>query len=250
MSLHRTERIRRLSMVALAVVVVTALMTTGLSPGIAMASDRPDPPVVLPPIAKIYDHLSVAWWKYALEQPNSTNPLNDPTGVGCRTGQSGPVFFLVGTAGTGQVTRDQCVVPFGKFLFFPLVNAFDVHTPGDGLDTPDLVWNDLQHALGFRAETLYATVDGVPVPKLDPATSPYRACAGPRRQCARPFSFTFDAENLFGLPAGTYEPAVADGFYLLLPPLSPGPHTVSFGGTGNLGGPFSVNVVYNLRVGR
>ena len=185
-----------------------------------------------------------------LEQPNATNPLTDPTGAGCRTGQTGPVFFLVGTAGTGQATRDECVVPSGRLLFFPLVNAFDVHTPGDGLDTPDLVWNDLQNTLGFRADSMYATVDGVPVPNLDPATSPFRACAGPPPECAPSFSFTFAAENLFGLAAGTYAPAVADGFYLLLPPLPVGRHTITFGGTGNLGGPFSVDVVYHLRVGR
>ena len=141
-------------------------------------------------------------------------------------------------------------MPFGKLLFFPLVNAFDVHTPGDGLDTPDLVWSDLHDTLGFRAISLYATVDGVPIPNLDPATSPFRACAGPPRECTRTFSFNFAAENLFGLEAGTYAPAVADGFYLLLPPLSAGPHTITFGGTGNLGGPFSVDVVYHLRVGR
>ena len=34
-------------------------------------------------------------------------------------------------------------------------------------------------------------------------------------------------DNLFGLPAGTYAPAVADGFYLLLPPLPPGAHTIT-----------------------
>jgi hypothetical protein len=194
--------------------------------------------------------LSVTWWKYALEQPNSENPLLDQTGKHCQDAQAGPVFFLVGTAGTGQATRDECVVPFGKLLYFPLVNAFDVHTPGDGLDTPNLVWEDLHTTLGFRVDSMYATVDGKPVQDLDPATSPYRACAGPIRGCARTFSFEFAAENLFGLAAGTYAPAVADGFYLLLPPLTPGPHTIEFGGTGNLGGPFSVDVVYHLRVGR
>ena len=33
-------------------------------------------------------------------------------------------------------------MPFGRLLFFPLLNAFDVHTPGDGLDTPELVYED------------------------------------------------------------------------------------------------------------
>jgi hypothetical protein len=57
------------------------------------------------------------------------------------------------------------------------------------------------------------------------------------------------AKSLFGLPSGRYEPAVADGFYLLLPPLTPGPHTLTFGGSGNLAGPFTQSVVYHLTVG-
>src|SRR5205085_3726963 len=137
--------------------------------------------------------------------PNASNPLLDPTGAGCRTGQSGPVFFLVGTPGSGSVTRNDCTVPIGKSLYFPLANAFDVHTPGDGLDTPELVWQDLHVALGFRVDSLFATVDGTPVANLDPTTSPYRGCAGPRDGCTGSFAFDFPAENLFSLPAGRYE---------------------------------------------
>ena len=41
---------------------------------------KPTDPFVIPPVGKVYDHLSVAWWKYALEQPNSENPLLDADG--------------------------------------------------------------------------------------------------------------------------------------------------------------------------
>jgi hypothetical protein len=235
---------RRLLLVLLAGIAAALALTA--SP----AAAAPSSPVVIPSGGRSYNDLSVAWWKYALEQPTATNPLLDTTGAGCRTGQSGPVFFLVGTAGTGQATRDQCTVPLGKKLYFPLVNAFDVHTPGDGLDTPEQVWHDLQVNLGFRVDSLFATVDGKPVTNLDPATSPYRACAGPSAGCASAFFFDFGPDNLFGLAAGRYEPAVADGFYLLLPPLAPGRHTITFGGSGNLAGPFTQSVVYHLTVGQ
>ena len=52
------------------------------------------------------------------------------------------------------------------------------------------------------------------------------------------------------MPAGRYRPAVADGFYLLLAPLKPGVHTVTFGGHGNLGTPFVVEITYRLLVTR
>jgi hypothetical protein len=58
-------------------------------------------------------------------------------------------------------------------------------------------------------------------------------------------------ENLFEAPAGTYKPAVADGYYLLLLPLRPGVHTIAFGGTGNYrGAPTSEDITYHLRVVR
>jgi hypothetical protein len=91
----------------------------------------------------------------------------------------------------------------------------------------------------------------VAVSNLDPAAStPYRACAGPVSRCSAPsFSVTLPDGNLFGLAAGTYKPAVADGAYLLLAPLTPGVHTITFGGTGSLGGkPFSQKITYNLHV--
>src|SRR4051794_31842313 len=54
--------------------------------------------------------------------------------------------------------------------------------------------------------------------------------------------------NLFGLPAGTYAPAVQDGYYLLFDARTPGAHTIKFGGTGNFGGRFTQDITYRLLV--
>jgi hypothetical protein len=255
MSLRSKVRARRLTPGQLSfVAVLAALIALSLPAAASADAPRPHTPIIVPPLGKLYDNLSVLWWQYTLGQPAATNPLLDETGAGCATGQSGPVFFLVGTGGTGELTRDQCSVRAGKLLFFPLVNGFDVHTPGDGLDDADLVYHDFSVTLAFRVDSLYASVDGVPVSHLDPATSPLRACAAPVAGCTRPFSLTLPDANLFGIPAGTYAPAVADGFYLLLAPLKPGVHTISFGGTGNFGSenpsPFSQDITYRLRVRR
>src|SRR5215813_7556411 len=212
----------------------------------ALADSNPNPGI-LPPVGaafgRTYGAWSAAWWQYVLLQPASSNPLTDPTGANCRTGQSGPVFFLVGTNGSGSAIRTACTVQPGKALFFPLVNAFDVHVPGDGLDTPQLIWNDLHNMVGFGPfSELHASIDGRAVSdlNLDLSKDIYRACAGPMAGCAAPFSLTFPADNFFGLTAGTYAPAVDDGVYLLVAPLTSGLHTISFGGTGVFGGkPFS-----------
>jgi hypothetical protein len=232
---------------ALSIVFVSAAATDAMASG---------PPVVLPPnsvaYGKTYGAWSAAWWQYVVAQPVSSNPLFDATGAGCRKAQSGRVFFLVGDA---SAPRDQCTVPAGKALFFPLVNAFNVSTPSvEPPKTAQEAWAELESIFGpFSA--LHATVDGVAIANLNPATTPYRVCAGPVARCsAPPFSMFLPAENIFGNPAigeGTYEPAVADGFYVMLAPLTPGPHTITFGGEGlYAGGLISQDTTYNLVVSK
>ncbi len=55
-------------------------------------------------------------------------------------------------------------------------------------------------------------------------------------------------EGVFGFPgiSGTVFPVVADGYYLMLAPLSPGPHTLNFGGTFGAELGFGVDVTYHL----
>jgi hypothetical protein len=183
-----------------------------------------------------YGAWSAAWWQYVLAASTTdpSNPLLSTTGQGCANGQPDPnsVFFQVGTAGTGSATRTQCIAPASAALFFPLLNDVDLHVPGDGLDTPSLVWADLQSLVG-PAQSLYATVDGIAVGNLTPQTTPYYACAGPDAACTAPaFAVTLAGQNLFGIKAGTYYPTVDLGYYLLLAPLPPGKHTITFGGRG------------------
>jgi hypothetical protein len=66
------------------------------------------------------------------------------------------------------------------------------------------------------------------------------------------FDITLPTDNLFGIDPGTYSPAIDDGFYVMLKPLSVGTHTLHFesasGGCPLIGGPFGVDVTYDLTV--
>jgi hypothetical protein len=201
---------------------------------------------------KTYGEWSAVWWQYVLSKStrDPNNPLLDKTGAGCRAGQANDssVFFLAGVAAGGTATRDECTVPAGQALFFPLVNAVDIHVPGDGLDTPELLRDDLLSLFGPIKE-LHASVDGVSVSNLDPKSTPYRACAGGHQMCAAAFSVTLPGQNLFGVPAGLYSPAVADGFYLMVAPLSASEHTINFGGSGFFAKKkFFQDITYHLTV--
>jgi hypothetical protein len=56
----------------------------------------------------------------------------------------------------------------------------------------------------------------------------------------------------FGLdpqPAGTFSPAVSDGYWVMFTPLSPGQHTIHFEGV-QTGGFATGGITYNLTVAR
>jgi hypothetical protein len=60
-------------------------------------------------------------------------------------------------------------------------------------------------------------------------------------------NFVLLEDNLFGVDAGVYGPAVDDGYYMLLKPFAAGQHTIRIrGGERALG--FLVDVIYNLDV--
>jgi hypothetical protein len=188
-------------------------------------------------------HLATRWWQWALETPASENPLTDTTGQFAAVNQpNGPVWFVAGN--TGGTTVRTFTVPAGKALFFPIVNFFDVEDAtikGGGVFF--LVPHPVQTAQTFVATViatatgLSAEVDGTPIPittdNLEQST---------------PFSLQLPADNILGVPAGAYFPAIDSGYYVLLSPLSAGQHTIHFAGTLTFF-PFTLDVTYNITVG-
>ena len=185
--------------------------------------------------------LATKWWKWALETPASENPLTDTTGQFAAVNQSGRVWFLAGNVG-GTTVR-TITVPSGKALFFPIVNVFDVEdaiiaggvklflVPQPVQVAQTVVANIIATATGLSCE-----VDGTPLPittaNLEQST---------------PFSLHLPADNIIGVPAGVYYPAVDSGYYVLLPPLSAGQHTVHWAGSITFF-PLSLDVTYNITV--
>jgi hypothetical protein len=215
------------------------------------------PGVVVPPHAvvdgKTLGEWSARWWQWAYSIPATDNPLLDLTGEKAKFGDVGPVFFLAGVFGTGissPVTRSVSI-PANKYIFFPLENAVDDNV-GNGCTTPsatpcagrltiDQLWNQLE---GFFSVTaLHARLDGKPIDDLFE-----------HRETAPAFGYTYPVtDNLvqatFGYAgpdaAGSIFPAVADGYYLMLRPLTVGSHTLNFGGTFS---GFSLDITYQITV--
>jgi hypothetical protein len=223
---------------------------TGLSS--SHAQGNPNPGVV--PINEQYSTLSAQWWQWALSQQVATSPLFDLTGAQAANGQpgNGNLFFLAGLIGTSgdplfAHAERTITIHAGTRLFFPILNS-----EGDnaGVDPPFTV-PQLRNITAFFANQvtrLYATIDGRAVQNL----------AG-YRTLSPVFGYNLPAtDNLyqfFGLDvSGAQFPAVGDGYYLLLTPLSPGNHTLTFGGTtlsqdqyGN-SALFHLDIVYHITV--
>lgn len=204
-----------------------------------------DPRVLAPhsrPHGRTYGEWSAAWYQWALSIPAPTNPILDTTGQYAGVGQHGHVWFLAGTFGT-TVTR-TATVPTGTMLFFPVLNVWwDNQT----CVNPDTNYTIAQlralnrEAINGRAN-LAAEIDGVSVQNLD---SRYRVESPV-------FSFRLPANDVVGCGDGpeTVSPVVADGWHLMLAPLSQGRHTIHFHAevaSGPFAG-FKVDVTYNLTV--
>ncbi len=233
------------SSIVLAVVAVVLFGTTT-----ACAAQNPNPGVLPPqshPNGLTYGEWSNAWWQWALKIPAPVNPVIDTTGANCGVGQSGQVWFLAGVFGTGTATRNDCTVPAGKKLFFPIWNIVSIATDGTPPDCPpngenaDQLRNDIAGSIMAQDPTTYkAQVDGESITNL----AIYRA--GPNNPSFNLHNLALDTFNtVFRTQCTSLASqylAVSDGWYLMLAPLTPGKHTIHFEV------PNTQNITYNLTV--
>jgi hypothetical protein len=198
------------------------------------AENRATPPVFPPnsaPHGQSYGKWTANWWQQVIAIPADENPLFENGPVNCNLGK-GKVVFLVGTFG-GTAER-SCTVPPGTALLLPLINSGCTEFT-DGLeDDAALRACAKQIADTFKVDGLKASVDGKPVTGLE------------QFRFASPL-FTIDAPagSILGNTEDLATKAVVDGYYVMLTPLTPGVHTVTFGGTGE---GFSTETTYHITV--
>ncbi len=230
-----------------AVALISALATN-----LALAGN-PNPRVLPPnskPHGKSYGEWGAAWWQWADSFPLASNPMVDETGAYQAQGQSGPVWFLAGTVGESAVRT--CAVPEGKALFFPILNIINDwpcpdpnFQPEPGQTMEDFLTQGA-HWYIDHVTMLGADVDGVALEGLEN----YRAYS-------KLFYITIDP-NLVTLDpcdTGLPQPAVSEGYWIMLTPLTPGSHTIHFTGRwlftleeDGFDWDFTVDVTYYLTV--
>ena len=206
----------------------------GSSPFISPKSHASNPKVY----GKTYAKWAAKWWKWAASFPVDTNPIADETGELCDIGQSGPVWFLAGTLGATGVKR-ECTIPAGKALFYPVINAAWVDAPGDeALSDEEVRWIVTTMTgggdLGCQISSTLGTISsptlgdwGLGYEQSAPVTTlgrPIVRAQSPKVRVDLP------ADNIFGVPAGVNDRLIAEGYWVMLPPLKPGEHVLNLHG--------------------
>ena len=218
-------------------------------------------------LAKLGD----AWWQWAynLDTEDVGNPFLDNS-LSCTLGQqSGGLLFLTGTAGIftpdGGVEQGEtdftrsCTVKTGTQLLIPLLvtecSPIEFGLNGPCGNTPEELRasaNELMNPEFINSLTL--EIDGVSVPKEKLLQHNRAESPGDG------FSLTIAPNNAFGLNENTMVPppvtlpatvtSVAVGYWALLDHLSPGEHTIKFGGSISFpnSGTFRTGVTYLLDV--
>jgi hypothetical protein len=170
---------------------------------------------------KTYGEWSAQWWQWVHSIPVSTNPLLDATGEHCGEGQfafdNDQVWFLAGTTG-GEADR-HCTVPHGKALLYPLVNDFFLNGPNEHV-TVEAKRSGLAEGLDLGCG-LQSTLDGVTTSIAQPTV----------RTQSPPFPLAIGPDDVYGIPSGVVDhEVVADGYWVLLPPLAVGTHELQLQG--------------------
>jgi hypothetical protein len=203
----RTITARTLSILALS-------LTLAASPPALADDGNAGNPRILPHHSNIYSLYQARWWQWATSLPADHNPLFGTTDG--TAGQSGPVWYLGGVFGTGPAER-TLTVPAGKALFFPVLNlAYFLTDPGDTEEFSRFLINTIMD----HVVSSFVEIDGRPVANL-----------GRYRTHSQLFDVgPLPADNILGVDEGSIIQTVDDGLYLLLLPLTPGEHTIRFGG--------------------
>jgi hypothetical protein len=208
-------------------------------------------PVEASPHGATYAEWSARQWQWVFDQPTNHHPLFDTADVSA--GQSGKVWFLGGTfelTGTPGVTlgidERTATIPTGTSLFFPLVDSEDSDIE-EGGPTPEDHLRAVAQAGADAVDpaSLFCEVDGVPIEGL--AIFRVQSPEFPIGPLPDNNILEFFGENA---PGGTPGHAVSDGYFVMLPPLSAGEHTLRFGGEADFpdGSVFMEDITYHLTV--
>lgn len=160
------------------------------------------------PLGVPYGEWGQRWWQWLVSTPSDVNPLL--TGD-CQPGQGGDVFFIPHTF-AGETVETTCTVDPGQWILASAGSASWDNSDGCCDEEGSLEAGVLAERPTYS--DLAVTIDGHAVEDIDSywVVSPV-------------FSIEYPEDNVLGAEPGTYD-AVTGGWFVMIPPLEPGTHTI------------------------
>jgi hypothetical protein len=192
---------------------LAGLLAFGAAPVMAQEADEsPDATTLVAPpgsdpLGVSYSDWGDQWWEWIATAPAAENPMF--TGI-CPTDQTGEVFFLPQVLG-GMVSESACEVGAEQWI---LASPGGVLWTNDDGETVEEMQPLVEGEKGGFSN-LSVTIDGTEVPDID---SYWAVGSG--------IHLAFGEDNVFGYDPGTERDAVGGGWFVMIPPLEPGSHTI------------------------
>lgn len=185
---------------------------------LVVAPCRAQTSLLVPPDENVADRSqaewSKAWWQWAGSFEQVDSPVADRTGRNCQLKQNGTVWFLAGTYGTQRTIR-TCTVPRDKYLFFPLINYVVMPNAARPCASCCASFANTAKSITDGPLTLILDVDDQRIEGLERYRQATNEC--------------FDMGAL-AEPKYHIFPSAANGYYVMMRPLTPGKHVLNFGG--------------------
>lgn len=178
------------------------------------------------PYGSSYASWCEAWVKHIYSTPCDQNPLAITTENRKDPEQVGTVFFLAGTLG-GTIER-TATISAGQGIFFPVLNYVATYPcpyagfkPAPGQSLKDFLMRKAMEMVD-QGTLMSITLDDMRITDL----VPYRVTTDLFYLNALPELTCLDA-----CVTGELQPALADGYWIMLRPLSPGQHKLQYKGS-------------------
>lgn len=184
------------------------------------------------PYGKTWSEWSQLWWRWIISIPKDRSP-----GLGHDDLESNQfqyddnITFLAGSFDLGNFIRHDVTVPFGKALFFPLINSINSFAEDPTMKTEeDLIRWSRQDIENIRKKELI--INGEPISE--------------QLVYSEPFNIEYPPNNVFKVKPGLTT-AISCGYWAFLRPLARGDYKIQTSGS-CIAGTVKVDVDYHIRV--
>ena len=188
-----------LSLVAMPVVAQTESPPAGSAATVVPPTEEP--------LGVSYAEWGAGFWEWLINAP----PIEDPEAGDCQAAQEGQVFNIPHVP-PGVTATTDCAVGAEQWILASAGGTIWDNSDGSG-NTPEDLLALVEADIPIFSDPAIS-IDGEEVADIE---SYWVINPG--------FTIEYAEDNLFGLPAGSWDAAMG-GWFVMIPPLEPGPHTI------------------------